>query len=143
MAGTAMGHSLGLFEIFAFPISVYQSEQVKLHYAFVYDEADRVICRYNLRASALEQFDEVMKPLGIELYYQLELSKCDTWTACINDYVKEARRRATCLGFTLGAEEEQAFERMLAVGGGVDAGRIQREAALANFGITDSLPRFR
>jgi hypothetical protein len=45
--------------------------------------------------------------------------------------VQEVRRRATCLGYTLGVDEENAFERMFAIGEEVDSGRIPREEGQA------------
>ena len=55
----------------------------------------------------------------------------DKWTVCITDYVQEVRRRAACIGYALGNDEEQVFERMFAVGEGVDSGRISCEDGLA------------
>jgi hypothetical protein len=102
-----------------------------LHYAFVYDEADRILYLYDLAAPAPQQFDDATRPLDYLLTSQLENVKCENWAATLTDYVQEIRRRATCLGYTLGVDEEQAFERMFAIGEGVDSGRIPREEGLA------------
>jgi len=45
--------------------------------------------------------------------------------------VQEVRRRATRLGYTLGVDEENAFERMFAIGEEVDSGRIPQEEGQA------------
>jgi len=122
--------SLGLVDIIFVPVMAYRSEKAKLHYAFVYDEAGEVLYLYDLAASPTVQFDEAMRPLVLLLPWQLKGGECESWTACLTDYAQEARRRATCLGYTLCADEEQAFERMFAVGEGVDSGRISREDGL-------------
>jgi len=123
--------SYGLVDILVWPVTMYRSEKAKLHYAFVYDEADRVLYVYDLTASPPMQFSEATGALVWLLSLRLEDGKCDSWTACLTDYVQEARRRATCLGYTLGADEEQAFERMFAIGEEVDSGSISREDGLA------------
>ena len=126
----AYAATLGLVDIFVVPVAAYESEKAKLHYAFVYDEAGEVLYLYDLAASPTVQFDEAMRPLVLLLPWQLKGGECESWTACLTDYAQEARRRATCLGYTLCADEEQAFERMFAVGEGVDSGRISREDGL-------------
>jgi hypothetical protein len=103
-----------LLEIVLFPVAAHQSEEAKLHYAFVYDEAGRVLYRYNLKVPPPDQFNMAVKPSALELYRQLKAEKCDTWSSCINDYVKEARQRANCIGYPLGAEEEREFGICLA-----------------------------
>ena len=111
-------------------VAAYMSEKRKLHYAFVYDEADRVLYVYDLAASATAQFYEATRSLRSLLTSQLENEKCAGWTATLTDYVQEVRRRAICIGYTFSVDEEQAFERMLAIGEGVDSGRIAREEGL-------------
>lgn len=120
-----------LDDIIATPVMAYKSEKAKLHYAFVYDEADRVLYVYDLATAPSVQFEEATKLLDSSLRFQLEEGKCDKWTVCITDYVQEVRRRAACLGYTLSALQEQAFERMFTIGEGVDSGRIPREDGLA------------
>jgi hypothetical protein len=122
--------SLGLVDVFVVPVIAYQSERAKLHYAFVYDETSRVLYRYDLTDPAPKQFDEVTRPLGDALRRQLTDGECDTWTPCLTDYVQEVRQRATCMEYTITLEDEQALERMLTIGEGVDVDRISREAAL-------------
>jgi hypothetical protein len=123
--------SFGLVDMFVWPFTLYKSEKAKLHYAFVYDEADQLLYVYDLAASPPVQYDEATRFLRGLLDSQLEAENCDTWTACVTDYVQEVRRRAGCLGYTLGNDEEQVFERMFAIGDGVDSGRIPREDGLA------------
>lgn len=123
--------SFGLIDIFVWPVTLHKSEKAKLHYAFVYDEQDRVLYGYDLAASGPVQFSEATRPLGFSVGLQLEYGKCESWTACLSDYVQEARRRATFIGYTIGADEEETFERMLAIAEGVDSGRISREEGLA------------
>jgi hypothetical protein len=122
---------LMLYDIPGTALTAYLSEKRKLHYAFVYDEEDRVLYVYDLAASASAQFNEATRFLDGLLYSQVEAGNCDTWTACITDYVQEVRRRAACLGYTLGNDEEEVFERMFAIGEGVDSGRIPREDGVA------------
>jgi len=86
---------------------------------------------YDLEAPAPAQFSEAIGRLGYLLSLQLENGKCESWTACLKEYVQEARRRASCLGYTLGADEEQAFKRMFAIGDGVDSGKISHEDGLS------------
>jgi len=121
----------GFVDIFVWPFTLYKSEKAKLHCAFVYDEADRILYLYDLAAPAPQQFDHATRPLDYMLSSQLEDGKCDSWTTCLTDYAQEVRRRATCLGYTLGADEEQTFERMFAIGEGVDSRRIPPEEGLA------------
>jgi hypothetical protein len=113
------------------PVVAYKSEKAKLHYAFVYDEEDRVLYLCDLAAPTSKQFEEATRFLDGLFYSQLEAQNCDTWTECVTDYVQEVRRRAACLGYTLRADQEKAFERMFTIGEGVDSGRIPREDGLA------------
>ena len=120
---------LMLADIPGMALALYMSE--KLHYAFVYDEADRLLYVYDLTASPPVQFSEATRLLDSMLRFQLESGQCDNWTACITDFEQEVRRRAACLGYTLGADQEQAFERMFVIGEKVDSSRISREDGLA------------
>src|SRR5512144_3163255 len=42
--------TFGLIALFVIPVVAVESEQAKLHYAFVYGEDDRVLYRYDLKA---------------------------------------------------------------------------------------------
>jgi len=126
----AYAATLGLVDIFVVPVAAYESEKAKLHYAFVYDEADQLLYLYDLSASPPAQFEETTRSLSSLLTSQLENEKCSSWTATLTDYVQEVRRRAACIGYTFSVDEEQAFERMLAIGAGVDSGRVPREDGL-------------
>ena len=116
--------------LFILPVTLYRSEKAKLHYAFVYDEADQVLYLYDLSASPPVQFEETTRSLRSLLTSQLENEKCVSWTATLTDYVQEVRRRAACIGYTFSIDEEQAFERMFAIGEKVDSGRISHEDGL-------------
>ncbi len=124
--------TLGAVEIILFPLAIYGSEKSKLHYAFVYDETGRNLYWYDLKAPPSEQFDRAVRPLSEKLYNQLKEGKCDTWCACIADYVKEARQRADCIGYTLDAEEEREFEDLLTIGEWVDSGQVLSGEGLAD-----------
>jgi hypothetical protein len=112
-------------------VMAYLSEKTKLHYAFVYNEADQVLYLYDLAVSVPVQFEETTRSLRSLLTSQLENEKCASWTATLTDYAQETRQRAACIGHTFSVDEEQTFERMFAIGEGVDSGKIQREDGLA------------
>ena len=133
--------SLGLVDIFFLPVIAYRSERAKLHYAFIYDNEDRVVYRYDLEVPALARFADVTRPLSEALYAQLADGKCNTWTACLTDYAQEARKRAACVGYTLGAEDEQQFERIFAIGEAMDTSRVSPEAALPNLQVAGAVRR--
>jgi hypothetical protein len=122
-----------LADIFYLPVVLVRSEQAKLHYAFVYDETDHVLYRFNLAAPAQARFTDAMTPLRQALYAQLKEGKCDAWTACLTEYAREARQRAACVGYTLGAEDQQRLEHIVALGEAADARRISFEEGLTRF----------
>jgi hypothetical protein len=64
----------------------------KLHYSFVYDENGRILYLYDLQQPQAKQFIEALLPLEWELYRQLKWGKCETWSTCITNYIKEARQ---------------------------------------------------
>jgi hypothetical protein len=119
-----------------FPWAAYRSEKAILHYAFVYDESGRVLYRYDLKTSPPQRFNAAMNPLAKDLYTQLDEGKCDTWSTCIADYVKEARQRAECMGYTLGPEEEQTFDDLLCIGEWVDSGHVLPKEGLLDIDET-------
>jgi hypothetical protein len=131
LAGAYQG-SYGLIDIFVFPVVAYQSEQAKLHYAFVYDEGGRVLYLYNLKVLPHDQFEKAVNPLAKELCTQLAEGKCATWSICVAKYVKEARQRADCIGYALDAEEEREFEDLLTIGEWVDSGQVLSGEGLAD-----------
>jgi hypothetical protein len=51
---------------------VYQSEQAKLHYAFVYGEDDRVLYRYDVTASPPDRFGEAVGRLAYSCQRRLK-----------------------------------------------------------------------
>jgi hypothetical protein len=121
--------------------AAYRSEKAKLHYAFVYDEADRLLYVYDLGVSDPgQQFLEATRDLESLLNFQLREGECDNWTVCITEYVQEARRRAACIGYAPGADCEQNFERLFAIGDGVDSEKIPREIGLTLIGEMLCLP---
>jgi hypothetical protein len=124
------GRSFGMWEIFGFPITAIRSELAKLHYSFVYDQTGRLLYLYDLKEPLPKQFNEAVKPSALELYRKLTAEKCDTWSSCITDYIKEARQRADFIGYPLGAEEEQEFEDLLSIGERVDSGLLLWEKGL-------------
>ena len=71
-----------------------------------------------------------VRPLAEELYSQLIFGKCSTWSTCFTDYVKEARKRADCIGYTLGAEEEGDFKFLFIISDWVDSGEVGCEEGL-------------
>jgi len=117
----------GLVEILLFPVAAQRSEEAKLHYAFVYNEAGRVLYRYDRNLSQPAQFMVALKSLRWELYRKLKAEKCDTWSRCITDYMKETREWANCLGYLLSAEEETEYEDLLTIGEWVDSGQVTCE----------------
>jgi hypothetical protein len=134
--GQALAMSAVLLDIYLADIPgtvvmAYVSEKTKLHFAFVYDEAGQVLYLYDLADSQPVQFEEVTRHIRSLLTSQLENEKCASWTAILTAYVQETRQRAACIGYTLCVDEEQAFERLLTIGEGVDSGRIPREDGLA------------
>jgi hypothetical protein len=135
-------YTYGLAEIFLFPTMIFQSEKQKIHFAFVYDEAGRLLYVYDLKVSPPDQFNMAMWQLAEELYKQLKLKECGTWSVCINDYVKEARQRANCIGYPLGAKEEREFEDLLTIGEWVDSGQVLYEEGLNNIRETTTHQRF-
>jgi hypothetical protein len=131
LAMMAIYLDIALADIPGTALAAYISEKRKLHYAFVYDEADQVIYLYDFADSLPVQFEEVTRHIRSLLTSQLENEKCASWTAILTAYVQETRQRAACIGYTLCVDEEQAFERLLTIGEGVDSGRIPREDGLA------------
>ena len=121
-----------LLEIVLFPVAAQRSEEAKFHYAFVYDEAGRVLYRYDLKDPLIKQFNHSIRPLDDELVKQLKGKKCDPWSTCIADYIREARQRANCIEYSLSAEEEQGFEDLLTISGWVDSGQVLREEGLTD-----------
>jgi hypothetical protein len=124
--------SWGLSEIVYFPITAYQSAKAKLHYAFVYDGSGRLLYLYDLKAPPLDQFYMAMRGLAEAAYRQLKAEKFGTWSACITSYVKDARQRANCIGYTLDASEERELENLLTIGEWVDSGLMFCEDVLIN-----------
>jgi hypothetical protein len=131
LAMTAIYLDMALADIPGTVVMAYVSEKTKLHYAFVYDEGDQVLYLYDLADSLPVQFEEVTRHIRSLLSSQLEDGKSESWTACLTAYVQETRQRAACMGYTLGADEEHAFDRMFAIAEEVDSGRIPREEGLA------------
>jgi hypothetical protein len=124
-------YTFGFAEIFLFPMMIYQTEKGKVRFAFVYDEAGRLLYVYDLQVPPIEQFNMATHGLAEETYRQLKTGKCATWSEGITNYVEETRQRANCLGYALNDEEEQEIENLFSIGEQVDLGQIPREEGLA------------
>jgi hypothetical protein len=127
----ALVRSVGVFDVFLVPVMAYQSEQAKLHYAFVYGADDRVLYRYNVTASPSERMVSAVRPLTVALYGQLDERGCPSWEGCLSAYAVEVRQRAACVGYTLTPEEAETLQLLEALAAEVDAGRLTPDDTLA------------
>lgn len=127
--GAAYFFLLGLPELGVLPTTVARSERAKLHYTFVYDAEDRVLCRYGGPASLHERFAVAIAPVTEALSQRLAAEGCPSWETCVTGYAEEARRRAACVEYPLSPTEEATLRELITVAAYADAGRLSKDVA--------------
>jgi hypothetical protein len=123
--------TLGLADVFVIPVIATRSERAKLRYAFVYGADERVLCRYNVNAWPLQQFEEAVRPLTDSLFGQLDERGCPSWEACLSIFGVEVGKHAACLSYPLTPTEQETLRLVQALAADVDAGRLAPDETLA------------
>ena len=107
-----------------------RSERAKLHYTFVYDAEDRVLCRYDEAAVPLKRFALAISPLADALSRRLKANGCPSWATCLTGYAEEVRRHAACVERLLFPEQEATLRELITLAAYPEAGRLPKEFAL-------------
>ena len=124
--------TMGIVDVLATaPTTLARSERAKLHYTFVYDAEDRVLCRYDDAAVPPARFAVAIGPLAEALSRRLKADGCPSWATCLTLYAEEVRRRAACLERPLFPEQEATLRDLIALAAYADAGRFFKDVALA------------